>query len=140
MLERLRGVAGVGAAGGRAAAPEVGAAGRCRRGQAWLRWRNRWPAGELAGVAAGLARAVAGMHARGVMHRDITPANVVLSGGGVCLVDFALALSHGGDPAGLRAVCGDRRDASVSGAGVHRVDRPAGGSAGRPVRAGRGAV
>src|SRR5271165_6065822 len=33
------------------------------------------------------------MHARGVMHRDITPANVVLSGGGVpCLVGFALAL------------------------------------------------
>ena len=42
----------------------------------------------------GLARAVAGMHHRGVMHRDITPANVVLSGDGVpCLVDFALASS-----------------------------------------------
>jgi len=50
-------------------------------------------AGELAWVAAGLGRSVAGMHARGVMHRDITPANVVLSGGGVpCLVGFALAL------------------------------------------------
>ena len=51
-------------------------------------------AGELAGLAVGLARAVAGMHRRGVMHRDITPANVVLSGDGVpCLVDFALAIS-----------------------------------------------
>ena len=34
------------------------------------------------------------MHRRGVMHRDITPANIVLSGDGVpCLVDFALAMS-----------------------------------------------
>jgi hypothetical protein len=47
---------------------------------------------ELIGLAAQLARAVAGMHRRGVMHRDITPANVVLSGGGgPCLVDFASA-------------------------------------------------
>jgi signal transduction histidine kinase len=39
-----------------------------------------------------LAAAVAGMHRRGVMHRDITPANIVLSrDGALCLVDFALA-------------------------------------------------
>jgi len=49
---------------------------------------------ELTGLAAGLARAVAGMHRAGVMHRDITPANIVVSRGGVpCLVDFALATS-----------------------------------------------
>ena len=47
---------------------------------------------ELIGLAVGLGRAVAGMHRLGVMHRDITPANVVLSGdGGPCVVDFALA-------------------------------------------------
>ncbi len=52
------------------------------------------PAGELAGLGLGLARAVAGMHRRGVIHRDITPANVVVSGDGApCLVDFALASS-----------------------------------------------
>ncbi|WP_432989528.1 AAA family ATPase [Dactylosporangium sp. CA-233914] len=49
---------------------------------------------ELIGLAAGLARAVAGMHRRGVLHRDITPANVVVSRDGApCLVDFALASS-----------------------------------------------
>ncbi len=52
------------------------------------------PAGELAGLGLGLARAVAGMHRRGVVHRDITPANMVVSGdGAACLVDFALASS-----------------------------------------------
>ena len=33
---------------------------------------------ELIGLAVALARAVAGMHRRGVMHRDISPANIVL--------------------------------------------------------------
>jgi len=49
---------------------------------------------ELIGLAVRLARAVAGMHRLGVMHRDITPANVVLSDdGSPCLVDFASATS-----------------------------------------------
>ena len=34
---------------------------------------------QLIGLAAGLAAAVAGMHGRGVMHRDICPTNVVIS-------------------------------------------------------------
>src|SRR3954454_17641634 len=47
---------------------------------------------ELPGLAAALAGAVAGVHARGVLHRDIAPANIVLSAdGGPTLVDFALA-------------------------------------------------
>ncbi|MFF5234403.1 AAA family ATPase [Dactylosporangium sp. NPDC000521] len=49
---------------------------------------------DLIGLAVELARAVAGMHRRGVMHRDITPANIVVSPDGApCLVDFALATS-----------------------------------------------
>jgi signal transduction histidine kinase len=48
----------------------------------------------LIGLAVELARAVEGMHRRGVMHRDLAPANIVLSRGGTpCLVDFALATS-----------------------------------------------
>ena len=52
------------------------------------------PVDELIRLAVGLAAAVAGMHRRGVMHRDITPANIVVSRDGApCLVDFALAAS-----------------------------------------------
>ena len=47
---------------------------------------------ELTSVALRLAQAVAGMHDRGVMHRDINPANIVLSDRRetACLVDFSL--------------------------------------------------
>jgi predicted ATPase/signal transduction histidine kinase len=49
-------------------------------------------AADLTVLAMKLAQAVAGMHRREVMHRDITPANIVLSSGGrLCLVDFSLA-------------------------------------------------
>src|SRR5687768_11183820 len=49
---------------------------------------------DLVALGLELARAAGGMHRRGVMHRDITPANIVLSGDGApCLVDFALATS-----------------------------------------------
>ena len=49
-------------------------------------------ADHLVRLAAELARAVAALHRRGVMHRDVSPANIVISDDGVpCLVDFALA-------------------------------------------------
>jgi signal transduction histidine kinase len=48
----------------------------------------------LVGLGSALAQAVARMHGRGVMHRDITPANIVISGDGApCLVGFGLATS-----------------------------------------------
>ena len=47
---------------------------------------------DLLALALDLARAVAEMHRRGVMHRDIAPANIVVSSEGApCLVDFSLA-------------------------------------------------
>ncbi|HTY31032.1 AAA family ATPase [Mycobacterium sp.] len=47
---------------------------------------------DLIGVATALAEAVAAMHGRGVMHRDICPANIVISADGApCLVSFGLA-------------------------------------------------
>jgi predicted ATPase/signal transduction histidine kinase len=49
---------------------------------------------DLIGLATELATAVAGMHGRGVLHRDICPANIVTSSDGApCLVGFGLARS-----------------------------------------------
>ena len=93
MLERLRGVEGVAQL---AQAPRYpGSVVLADAGGVSLAGLARpLAAGELTGLAAGLARAVAGMHRAGVMHRDITPANVVISrDGAACLVDFALATS-----------------------------------------------
>jgi signal transduction histidine kinase len=51
---------------------------------------------DLIALMAELASAVSAMHRQGVMHCDITPANIVISSSrAVCLVDFALATSLG---------------------------------------------
>ncbi|MEU4670501.1 AAA family ATPase [Amycolatopsis sp. NPDC023774] len=92
MLERLRGVAGVAQLEaprypGSIVLADVG-------GTSLAGLAKPLPVDVLIGLGVGLARAVSGMHRRGVMHRDITPANIVVSGDGVpCLVDFALATS-----------------------------------------------
>ncbi len=94
-LERLHGVAGVAQL---AAAPRYpGSIVLTDAGGTSLADRaGPLPAGEVTGLAVSLARAVAGMHRRGVMHRDITPANIVISRDGApCLVDFALAAPLG---------------------------------------------
>src|ERR1700751_110375 len=88
MLERLRGVAGVAQL---AQAPRYpGSVVLQDAGEMSLAALGRPRPGDgLAGRGLGLARAVARMHRRGVTHRDIPPANVVVSVDGVpCLVDF----------------------------------------------------
>jgi predicted ATPase/signal transduction histidine kinase len=93
MVERLFGVAGV---------AQLAEAPRYPRsvvledaGEASLASMTKpLPADQLADLGLMLARAVAGMHQRGVMHRDISPANIVVPDNGTaCLVDFALASS-----------------------------------------------
>jgi signal transduction histidine kinase len=93
MLKRLRGVAGVVQLAdvphspGSIALEDAGAASLAGT-------VKPLPVDQQLGVGLGLAQAVAGMHRRGVMHRDITPANIVVDGDGApCLVDFALATS-----------------------------------------------
>ena len=81
MLERLRGVAGVAQLAGAPRYP--GSVVLADHGDTNLAGMTKpLAADELAGLGLGLARAVAGMHRRGVMHRDITPANIVISAGG----------------------------------------------------------
>src|ERR1700676_184496 len=93
MLQRLRGVDGV--AHLVHAAPEPRSIVLEDAGASSLR-ESATPlaSDELIRLAVCLAQAVSGMHRRGVMHGDITPANIVVSGEGApCLVDFALATS-----------------------------------------------
>lgn len=46
---------------------------------------------DLHALAAGLARALADIHAAGVVHRDLTPSNVILGSDGPRVVDFGIA-------------------------------------------------
>ena len=91
MLERLRGAAGIVQLADAPPYPgsivlvDVG-------GASAVELAKPLPVDALVGLAVDLARAVAEMHRRGVMHRDIAPANLVVSGERApCLVDFALA-------------------------------------------------
>ncbi len=91
MLERLRGATGIAQLADEASEPgsivlvDIG-------GTSLVDVEKPVAVDELIKLALDLARAVAEMHRRGVMHRDIAPANIVISrGGSPCLVDFALA-------------------------------------------------
>src|SRR5690606_24023113 len=44
-------------------------------------------------IAAGMAEALAGVHAAGVLHRDIKPSNVLMERDQPVLIDFGLALA-----------------------------------------------
>ena len=49
------------------------------------------PAGEAVQVALEIAGALAAAHSRGIIHRDLKPSNVLITSGGVKLLDFGLA-------------------------------------------------
>jgi signal transduction histidine kinase len=93
ILERLRGAAGVAQLADEP--PHEGSIVLADAGDGTLADLPKpLPARDLAGFARGLARAMAELHRREVIHRDLTPANVVVAADRMpTLVDFALATS-----------------------------------------------
>uniref|UniRef100_UPI0034DE751A serine/threonine-protein kinase n=1 Tax=Streptomyces flavofungini TaxID=68200 RepID=UPI0034DE751A len=53
------------------------------------------PLGAVAALGAGLAHALAAVHAAGALHRDLKPANVLLGADGPKLIDFGVARALG---------------------------------------------
>ncbi|MEV6397765.1 PQQ-binding-like beta-propeller repeat protein [Streptomyces sp. NPDC051907] len=53
------------------------------------------PVSTVRELGAGIARALADLHAAGVLHRDLKPGNVMLSVDGPRLIDFGIARSNG---------------------------------------------
>ncbi|MCT4355618.1 serine/threonine-protein kinase [Streptomyces sp. Je 1-79] len=53
------------------------------------------PVATVRELGAGIARALADLHAAGVLHRDLKPGNVMLSVDGPRLIDFGIARSNG---------------------------------------------
>jgi serine/threonine-protein kinase len=49
------------------------------------------PLGEAVSIAAEIAEGLAAAHAKGIVHRDVKPENILLNDRGACLVDFGIA-------------------------------------------------
>ncbi|MEV5572443.1 serine/threonine-protein kinase [Spirillospora sp. NPDC052269] len=61
--------------------------------------RGPLPPDQVAALGAQLAHALAAVHAAGVLHRDVKPANVLLRGDGrAVLTDFGIAVISGDEP------------------------------------------
>jgi eukaryotic-like serine/threonine-protein kinase len=71
------------------------------------------PAAEACRLLAEVADALAYAHAHGVVHRDVKPANIMISGDHAVLVDFgvaqAMSAAVDGEPAGVGPLVGTRQ-------------------------------
>ncbi|KFI94535.1 serine/threonine-protein kinase, partial [Bifidobacterium stellenboschense] len=62
--------------------------------------KGRLDASEATRIAVQLCEAVGELHAHGIIHRDVTPANIIIATDGVHLIDFGIAREHVGAATG----------------------------------------
>lgn len=68
---------------------------------------GRMSEAEVAGVAKGVAEALAEAHDKGIVHRDVKPDNIMVSGARVKVLDFGIAKRYGHDAPGGRATASE---------------------------------
>ncbi|MDS1271575.1 glycine betaine ABC transporter substrate-binding protein [Lipingzhangella sp. LS1_29] len=64
----------------------------------WVGGQGALSAGMSRALAAGVAEALTGIHATGILHRNLTPANVILAPDGPTVLDFGITQAVDGDP------------------------------------------
>jgi serine/threonine-protein kinase len=75
------------------------------------------PIADAVSILRDVARALGFAHTRGVVHREITPGNVLLSGGTAVVTDFGIAKA-------IRAAASDARDSAPALSAAEGGDRP----------------
>ena len=104
--------------------------------------RSRWSSGGSCGSASASRAALGALHRRGIMHKDLTPAHVMIdeATGRVWLTGFRIASRLRARAADAELARGDRGHAPLHGAGTDRPDEPIDRFAQRSLRARRHAV